>query len=157
MGLSNGKQNKKRNASIEDKDLKEIAKSIGKLTIDQTIGTGFFLDLSKNEKKFNCLITNQHLIKEENNEAKKNIQFVYNNNNDTLNLELDKDKRLIYTYKGELGNDITIIEILPDDKVHEDLFLKPELIYLDRYDELKDKEILHNFLFYLYFHLYQYL
>ena len=141
MGLSNGKQNKKRNASIKDNDLKEIAKSIGKLTIDQTIGTGFFLDLSKNEKKFNCLITNQNLIKEENNDAKKNIQFIYNNNNDTLNLELDKDKRLIYTYKGELGNDITIIEILPDDKVHEDLFLKPELIYLDRYEELKDKEI----------------
>lgn len=56
-------------------------------------------------------------------------------------MELDKDKRLIYNFKGEIGIDSTVVEILPDDKVLEDLFLKTELIYMDHRNEIKDKEI----------------
>ena len=143
MGASNSGKRKTESSfiSIKDNDLKDIAKSVGKITIGKTSGTGFFIDLSKNEKKFTFLITNQHLIEEENNEPKKKIEFIYNNNNDKLELELDKDKRLIYNFKGEIGIDSTVVEILPDDKVLEDLFLKTELIYIDHRNELKDKEI----------------
>ena len=141
MGASGQKKKKPASSltSIEDNALKEIAKSIGKLTIGEASGIGFFVDLSKNEKKFNCLITNQNLIEEENNKTKKKIQFIYNNNKDKLELELDKDKRFIYTFKGEIGIDVTVVEILPDDKVKDDFFLKPELI--DNKNEIKDKEI----------------
>ena len=145
MGSSNGGKNKKRSesffTSIEDNVLKEIAKSVGKLTIGKTSGTGFLVNLSKKEIKFTFLITNQHLIEEENKDAKKKIEFSYNNNKDKLELELDKDKRFIYNFKGDIGIDVTVVEILPDDKVSEDLFLKKEKIFTDNRDELKDKEI----------------
>mgnify|MGYP002624576823 CR=1 FL=1 len=92
------------------------------------------------KKKFNCLITNMPLIEDKNNEEKNIIEFI-NNNKDILKLDLEKDKRFIYTFKGELAIDITMIEILPNDKVPEDLFLEPDLDYRDNYNELKEKEI----------------
>lgn len=149
MGSSNGGKNKKRSesffTSIEDNVLKEIAKSVGKITIGKTSGTGFLVNLSKKEIKFTFLITNQNLIEEENKEAKKKIEFIYNNNKDKLELELDKDKRFIYNFKGDIGIDVTVVEILPDDKVSEDLFLKKENLQITVMSSKIKKYILCNF------------
>ena len=130
--------------SITDKTdevLKKMAKSVGKVIIGEGIGTGFFLNLLNNGKIFNCFISCQHVINEEYIEGKKKIKIIYNNNEDILKFELDKDKRIIYNFEEKLEIDAIVIEILPDDKVPEDLFLKPYLDYIDNYNDLKDKEI----------------
>ena len=140
MGTSRSRHDDKKNNSTKNNYFKEKEKSIGILTIEDAKGTGFFIDLSKNDKKLNFIITNQHLINKENIEIKKKISFAYNNNKNILEFELDKDKRIIYSSKG-LGYDVTVIQILPDDKIPEEYFLKPDLTYMDICNKLLDKEI----------------
>ena len=42
---------------------------------------------------------------------KKKIKIIYNNNEELLKFELDKDKRIINNYKEKLGIDATVIQI----------------------------------------------
>ena len=88
--------------------IKQMKKCVCKIHINGTTGTGFFAEIPYKNEKIKVLITNNHVLGE--NEIKNNkvITYITNNNeNDKKRIIID-DKRIKYTNK-EL--DVTIIEI----------------------------------------------
>ena len=113
-----------------DCDLSNISKSICKIKIEikseTIIGKGFLLKFYIDQELFYCLISNEHIIK---NEIIKNnniiIYIFYDNENKCANIKLGNKKRYIKSFiDKEL--DITVVEILDEDNISKDYFLFPE-------------------------------
>ena len=102
------------------------------------LSSGFFLELERNNEPFYCLMTNAHVITQNLINNKETIKINYNNENNELLIKLDKKERIIICF-DEFKIDITIVEIIPKDKINKDYFLKPK----DNisYKNLKNKEI----------------
>ena len=66
-------------------------------------------------------------------EKKKNIIIYYNYEDKYIDINLDEKERFI-KYNSEM--DITIVEILPEDKIKEKYFLIPDMCYKNYTDEL---------------------
>ena len=105
-----------------DLNLHEVLKSICKIIYKNNFGTGFFIKLYKNEKELYCLMTNEHVIKKKMIEEKELIDVSYSYEKKWIKIKLDITQRFI---KYDLQKDITIIEIIPDDKIKEKYFLLP--------------------------------
>lgn len=100
--------------------------------------TGFFLLIKLKYKLSKFLFTCKHVISEEDIDNKIIINL-YNgekNKENKIDIKLDKSMRIIKTFE----TDVTIIEIIEDDKIPDELFLIPDLnyeygykIYLDKY------------------------
>ena len=92
------------------------------------IGSGFFLKFERNNNKmFYCLMTNEHVITPDFINKKIEILIKYENENHSLSLKLDKEERIIIFFKEVLDLDVTIIEIIPKDKIDDSHFLTPSL------------------------------
>ena len=115
-----------KNSKIKEIDinLHEVCKSICKISYNNAVGTGFFLKLFKEEKELLCLMTNEHVITKEMIQFKEIINIKYNYEKKWIQIKLDEEKRYI-KYDNEM--DITIIEIISDDKIKEKYFLLPNI------------------------------
>ena len=108
---------------------KRLSKEICKIVIEtqegKIDGTGFFLSFPIEMKKFDCLLTNDHII---NNASINNNQIIYITfeGYKTANIKLDINKRYIKSFKDK-GLDITAVQILKEDNISNKYFLKPEL------------------------------
>ena len=71
------------------------------------IGSGFFIKLKNNNNDFYCLMTCYHIIKDIKPNQILNIRY---NEDKSIDIELDKNKRFIKNYEY-LNIDASIIEI----------------------------------------------
>lgn len=103
-------------------------------------GTGFFIQLQRNNNPLFCLITNEHVIPKNILISETQINISYDNQNEKTSILLGREERFIrdYTY---LNIDAVIIEILPIDNVQKKYFLFPYIDYNEGLGKFKDKEI----------------
>ena len=121
-------------------NIMDIGKSICKIIVSNILGTGFFIKLNKINKPLYCLMTNEHVINQDMVTNKKRIKICYDNQHKNLEIILDKNERYIQDFLY-IGIDAIIVEILPKDKISNDLFLLPNLEYLNGYEQFKNKKI----------------
>ena len=103
-------------------------------------GSGFFIKLEKDGKPFYCIMTNEHVIQKDMIEAKRTIEVYYDNQHKKLKIQLDNTKRFIKEF-SEFHIDITIVEVLDEDKISKDYFLSPNMEYIMGYDQFLNKTI----------------
>ena len=118
----------------------EVYKSICKIILPNTLGTGFFIKLEKKNLPFYGILTCEHVIPEELIYSKKTIEVLYNNQKERLKITLNKNERFIRCYKY-MNIDATIIEIIPKDNIDKNYFLLPNLEYLNGYEQFIGQEI----------------
>ena len=125
----------------------KLAHSICKITVKNSngknliSGTGFFMLLNLQDKKINCLITNYHVISQENVDLKNRILIQIEKDNKDIEITLDNNKRFIYCIQKPI--DFTIIEIKDSDKVSKDVnFLNYDLNYLTGYEQYSESDII---------------
>ena len=86
---------------------------------DGSHGTGFFCNIPNGwGKNITVLMTNNHVLKEEDIRSGQTIKFSINNDYKEYNILIDNNRKT-YTNKSY---DITIIEIKEDDKINENSF-----------------------------------
>ena len=86
------------------------------------IGSGFLLKFYVDQEIFYCLVSNRHILSKD--KINNNMIYIfYDNELKGANIELDKNKRYIKSFKDL---DITIVEIKEEDKISKDCFLFPE-------------------------------
>ena len=107
--------------SIE-KELYSVFPSICKIEIPNGKATGFLIKLNKGNKDFFCLLTNEHVIQNTMIESNEQITIYYNTESKHITIKLDPLERYI-NYNKDF--DVTILEILPEDKINKDYFLLP--------------------------------
>ena len=94
-----------------EKIIEQMKKCVCKIYCNGTTGTGFFTKIPYKNEYIKVLITNNHILGEEEIKNNKVITYIINNNEDDKKRIKIDDKRKRYTNK-EL--DITIIEINED-------------------------------------------
>ena len=110
--------------------LSDVSKSICKIRIEikseEIIGIGFLLKFYIAQELFYCIISNEHVIKNEIVENNNNIIYIfYDNEFKCANIKLGNKKRYIKSFiDNEL--DITVVEIIDEDNISKDYFLFPE-------------------------------
>ena len=116
---------------INDKPIKEIdlnirkvCPSICKIFSENKIGTGFLIKIYKNGRPTFCLMTNQHIITKEMVELNKVVDISYDCEEKWIQIKLDKMERFI---ECDEFLDVSIIEIIPSDKIKEKFFLFPNM------------------------------
>ena len=127
-----------------DPSIAIVSKSICRIeTSDGSVSSGFLIKFFKGEENFFCLMTNQHVITKDMIKKKDTISFCYDNNNIKIKIIcLNTNERYIKNFQDEnFGIDATVIEILPEDNIPTDYFLLPDIYYMTKFNELKDKDI----------------
>ena len=109
---------------------KNVAKSICKIKIkrgDEIIkGTGFLLAFRIDQEKFYCLVSNEHIIKEQFLNDDININILYDNEFKSFEINLNNKKRYMKSLK-DVNLDITVVELLGEDNISKDYYLYPEI------------------------------
>ena len=115
-----------KNSEIKQIDLNlvQVCKSICKILSNTKLGTGFFIKLYLEDKELFCLMTNHHVITKEMIDSKDIIDIKFNLEKEWKKIKLDSDKRFIIY---DVDIDITIVGIIPEDKIKNKYFLLPNL------------------------------
>ena len=90
------------------KIVNQLKKSVCKIKTKNCDGTGFFCKILYNGKELSVLITNYHVIDDNFIKENKNLAVTLNDDIEYKNIEIDINKKMIYTSNKY---DITIIEI----------------------------------------------
>ena len=128
MGGSSSK-----NETIKKEEAKKLFNSIVRIDFEadekKFIGTGFFIKFSLKNKIRHFLMTCHHIIQGKFVIEKKVITLYYGKNNEEekFKIKFDRDNRYIKFFDKPV--DITLIEILEEDNIKEDIFLEPDLNY----------------------------
>ena len=123
-----------------DKCLYKVCKSVCKIRISNSVGSGFLIKLYRENNPFYCLMTNEHVITKKMIELKEKIDIYYDNEEKMVEIELNENKRYIKDYLY-LGIDVIIIEIIEEDNIKEEYFLLPNREYINGYKEYENKKI----------------
>ena len=133
-------------AHISERSTEKLFNSIVRISFsldeEDFIGTGFFMKFNlKNEMKY-FLITCQHVIKEIYVDKKLIISTYYGkvNEEEKLEIKLDKNKRNIKCFDFNGLFDVTLIEILEEDSIKEDKYLEPDWSYKNGYKFYENKD-----------------
>ena len=103
----------------------KICKSSVKIFLpNNNVSSGFFMKLLRNKKNFYCLITNEHAITPEMIQNNDIIIVLYENESKNLVIKLDKTERIIECFEKSLNIDITVVEIIPKDRMDASYFLE---------------------------------
>jgi len=117
-------------------DLYTVIKSVCKIIINNSNGTGFLIKLFKNKKDFYCLMTNEHIITRQMINSKIKITIFFDGQSERREIILDENIRFIKEYTNN-NIDITIIEIIKEDNINKKYYLFP---YIGEYN-LKNENI----------------
>ena len=118
----------------------KICKSSVKIFLpNNNVSSGFFMKLLRNKKNFYCLITNEHAITPEMIQRKDIIIALYENESKNLVIKLDKTERIIECFEKSLNIDITVVEIIPKDRMDASYFL-------DKYDSQNENLNLNEYI-----------
>ena len=115
-------------------------KSICKIVTPKHFSSGFLIKFFKGDKDFFGLLTNEHIITKELIKQRKTITIYYDSDI-AKEIDLNPNERFIKEFKTELNIDATFIEIIPKDKIEKNYFLLPLLEYMNKFNDLIDKEI----------------
>ena len=119
----------------EDAMCKILSKKLVNGKIENINGTGFFVELDLKDIPFKkCLITNNHVLNENDIKINKEIKFEYQKINKTIKIT---DKRKTYTNKNL---DYTCIEIFDNDEINEFFRIDPDIVEYP-VEVYKDKDI----------------
>ena len=115
--------------SIEQTEiiLDQMKNCVGKFHIEGKKGTGFFVQVPYNNQILNLLITNNHVLNEQDIAAGKVINISLNNEQIFKEIKIDS-KRKKYTNKDL---DVTIIEINNEDNIKNYLSLDDNILNND--------------------------
>ena len=127
------------------KKIMKASKSICKIIYkkeeinDEIFATGFFIYIIEENKRLECLFTNNHVIDENLINTKSIIKIQINDNNQ-YQIKLDDSIRYIKYYKSPI--DVTIIEIINSDIFRKDIdFLYYDLNYDFGYEQYLNMDI----------------
>ena len=109
-----------------DKNIIKVSPSVCKISTNESNGTGFLIRLNKQNREIFCLMTNEHVITKEMVQREEKIEVSYDCESQKVQIDLNTKNRLIQDFKN-INIDITIVEILPKDKIEQHYFLYPEL------------------------------
>ena len=110
------------NFYILDESIAKTSKSLCKIIVSPNkMSSGFLIQLFKGEKKFYCLITNEHVITKEMIEKKITVDIYYDSQSEFKKIKLNPEERLIKEFTN-LKIDVTVIEIIPKDAIPKDYF-----------------------------------
>ena len=104
--------------------LEQMKNSVCKIHIEGNNGTGFFIEVSYNNKLYKLLITNYHILKEKDIIEGNKINISLNNEKIFKEIKIDSNRK---TYINKIL-DITIIEIKDKDKIDNFLLLDDYII-----------------------------
>jgi len=127
---------------MSDEIIKKLSNSIVRIEYEEKISTGFFMKIYLQQKQRNFLITCEHCISQKNIDSKITVLIYYKEENDEIKkeIELNNNKRFMKCFI-DIGIDITLIEIIPEDIIPEDKYLFPDLNYKNGYDQYKNRII----------------
>jgi len=110
--------------SISDK----LYNSISRISLYKGTATGFFMKIKLNNEEKKCLFTCFHVISDQDikNQITIDIYFGKKGKESHRQIELDKNKRFMKAYEEE---DVTLIEIIDDDRISDGKYLTPDLNY----------------------------
>ena len=115
--------------------LYNVFKSICRIFLpNNIIGSGFLMKYERDNNPFYFLLTSNYIISEGNIQSNTLIKIYYNNQNNNISIQLNKNERLIRDFKY-MDIDVTVVEILPQDHVDISFFLSPNLNYLSGYKQ----------------------
>jgi hypothetical protein len=101
-------------------------------------GSGFFLKCKRNNKPFYCIMTNNHVITCDLIKDKKKVIIKYESELKELSFYLNKKERIIICFEESTDLDVTVLEIIPKDKIDESYFLEPNT---KQYEQIKNKNL----------------
>ena len=104
-------------------------------------GTGFFIRISYNNKLYDLLVTNNHVLKEQDINTGKIISISLNNEQIYKEIKIDSNRKK-YTNKNL---DVTIIEIKKEDNINNFLLLDDRILNKDikNYNNIYENESLY--------------
>ena len=125
-------------AFMQEEIINKLSNSIVRIEYDKKISTGFFMKIYLQQKQRNFLITCEHCISQKNIDSKITVLIYYKEKNDEIKKEikLDNNKRFMKCFV-DIGIDVTLIEIIPEDNIPEDKYLFPDLNYKNGYNQYK--------------------
>ena len=104
----------------------KVSKGTLKIELENgKMGSGFFLKCKRNNKPFYCIMTNNHVITSDLIKDKKKVIIKYENEEKELSFYLNEIERIIICFPESTDIDVTILEIIPKDKIDESYFLEP--------------------------------
>ena len=117
-------------AQISESASEKLYNSIVRIEIEDKKGTGFFMKAKIKGKECNFLLTNFHVITQNDVDLKKQFNYFYGkkDNETKKSIQLDKNKRFIKCFPED-KEDVTVIEIIKNDKIPENKYLFPDLNY----------------------------
>ena len=131
------------NEIITTNYIEEFGKSLCKINIGKSIGSGFFMKskVKIGRKKIaHFLVTNCHGISDDIINSKQYIEIDIEYNNEKREIQLDDEKRFIKCFPKPL--DITIIEILESDNLENEVtYLKRDYLYGEGYEKYLSEDI----------------
>ena len=115
--------------------VKEIFNSVVRIEMDSGRATGFFLKIKIKDRELNALITNYHVITQNDVDFMKKIYIYYNSKEKEIRKQiiLNSKKRFIRCFPDPI--DITVIEINNYDYIPDYKFLTPDLDYKIGYND----------------------
>ena len=118
--------------AIPENIIKTLYNSIVKIVLHSGQATGFFMKIKINDKEIKCLFTCYHVISEEDlkNEIIVDISFGSKKREHHIKFQLNNNKRFMRAFRKE---DVTMIEIIDDDRISSDKYLVPNLNCIDKY------------------------
>ena len=124
----------KYSSSIPETASDKIFNSIVRIEFNNSIGTGFLIQIKTKLKIIDFLLTCNHVIEQEDVDSKKTIKIFYGKKSyeNEHNILLDKDLRFIKCFKKPI--DITIIQILNIDNIPNNKYLIPDYNYKKGYN-----------------------
>ena len=110
--------------SISDK----LYNSIVRIVLYHVEATGFFMKFKLNNKEMKCLFTCFHVISDNdiNKEITIDIYFGKKGKEHHRTIELENNRRFMKSYEEE---DVTLIEIIDNDRISESKYLTPDFDY----------------------------
>ena len=92
---------------------------------NKSYGTGTLIKIKKNDRYFYFLISNEHVIQD----CKINSNYILiityysaKNSRKKAKITLNKEERIIKSYKNNLDIDATIVQIIPEDNINDEYF-----------------------------------
>ena len=90
------------------------------------------MKLEKGNNPFYCLISNEHVIKEQMIKSKEYISIFYDFEKINIQIKLNKEERYILSFTF-LNIDVTLVEILPKDNIYDFYFCLPNKNHINNF------------------------
>ena len=119
------------NSEIKSISFPEQYKYVCKIKIkevdsnNKSYGTGTLIKIKKNDRYFYFLISNEHVIQDCMINSNYILIITYysaKNSRKKAKITLNKEERIIKSYKNNLDIDATIVQIIPEDNINDEYF-----------------------------------